>query len=111
MTTLQQMLRDLFSLVLRLTLFMAGLVFIVSLVAATLIGFVGLVAWRLVTGRRPVVPSLADLLREKLSAWPAQAGWAGFPGGAAAGSQAAAARGDVVDVEVREIPDVRPGTR
>lgn len=93
------------ALALQLLLTAAGLVFVVGAMAIGLALGSLLVVWALVRGRRPV-------LRYGM---PPSAAWARFHEAAARrrGGQAtrSARHGEVIDAEVREVPDRPPGSR
>jgi hypothetical protein len=85
--------------VLRLALVLAAAVFLLSLLLASLLVVLGVSVWALVTGRKPTPAVVFARMRERSQrytqgAWrsPAQAG-------------RPAPRGEVVDVEAREIED------
>ncbi|MGC4396372.1 hypothetical protein [Hydrogenophaga sp. T2] len=87
--------------VLRLTLGLAAAVFLLSLLLASLLAVLGLSLFSLLTGRKPAPVVLFARMRERSQRF-AQGGW---------GQPAAAPRGEVVDVEAREIPDARGPSR
>lgn len=93
------------ALALQLLLAAAGLVFVVGAMALGLALGGVLVVWALLRGRRPV-------LRYGM---PPSAAWARFHeaaarrGGGRAGQPAG--RGEVIDAEVREVPERPPGAR
>lgn len=80
--------------IVRTLLFLAGTVFMLSLMAASAVGLGALLLWRLVTGKRPLVPRLSDLAGVRAFGFDPRAGW-----------PRAHAGGEVVDAEVREIRD------
>ncbi len=79
-------------------------VFAVSLLLAGLIVFIVLLLKSLITGRRPT----ASMAFGRFQQFSSQNGWSGR-GAREGGSKphAKAGSGDVVDVEVREVPDER----
>jgi hypothetical protein len=72
----------------------ATLVLVLSLMALALLTMLGLVIWSLIRGRRPTI-DLSRFARAR-----------GFRPGASSSARAPAG-GEVVDVEVREVRDVR----
>lgn len=85
-----------FSFLLRIVLAVATLVLVLFLLSVAVISMLGLLLWSLIRGRRPTV-DLSGFARARQF----RAG-AGF-------ARARAASADVVDVEVREVHDIRPG--
>ncbi len=85
-----------FSFLLRIVLAVATLVLVLFLLSVAVISMLGLLLWSLIRGRRPTV-DLSGFARARQF----RAG-AGF-------ARARAASADVVDVEVREVREVRPG--
>lgn len=82
--------------VLRLALALAAAVFLLSLLLASLLVVLGVSLWSLITGRKPAPAVLFARMRERSQRY-AQGAWRG--------EARQAARGDVVDVEAREIED------
>lgn len=123
MHILTDLLRDLLAIALRLALFIAAAIFLFSLITAAALGFSGLLLWRLLTGRRPVIPRWQDIFAaHRFGFDPRMRAWAGVPsGGADFGGRApfsfhgrasshparptTAAPTDVIDAEVREVRD------
>ncbi|MBA4342143.1 MAG: hypothetical protein C0423_08330 [Methylibium sp.] len=85
-----------FSFLVRIVLAVATLVLVLFLLSVAVISMLGLLLWSLIRGRRPTV-DLSGFARARQF----RAG-AGF-------ARARAASADVVDVEVREVREVRPG--
>ena len=81
--------------VLRIALGLALAVFLLSLLLASLLVVLGVSLWSLLTGRQPAPVVLWRRMRER-SQQMAQGVWPARPG---------AARGDVVDVQAREIEE------
>lgn len=124
MHILTDLLRDLLAIALRLALFVAAAIFLFSLIAAATLGFAGLLLWRLLTGRRPVVPRWQDIFAaHRFGFDPRMRAWAGVPsGGTGFGSRpftfhgrtshstrpTTATPADVIDAEVREVRDPQP---
>lgn len=85
-------------LVARALLAVAGLIFFVSALVAGLIATLVVLVWALLTGRRPTI------VRFGSPRWRVHPG-AGMSGSRPGGTAAPArGRGDVIDVEVREVP-------
>jgi hypothetical protein len=85
----------------RLFLVVAGAVFFVSALVAAVIASIVLLVWSLLTGRRPTLVQFPDgrwMFRTRRAA---QQPPAGRPRGS----------GDVIDVDVREVPEVRGDSR
>jgi len=101
MNTLADLPGRLGRLVLRLALGLAAAVFLLSLLLASLLAVLGVSLWSLLTGRKPAPVVLFTRMRERSRQF-AAGGW---------GPTANAPRGDVVDVEAREIPEARHPTR
>jgi len=99
---------------LKLALGLAGLVFLISLLLASLVVVLGLSLWALLTGRKPAPVMVFERFRQTSQRY-AQGAWVRRPGSGAAG----AAPGDVVDVQAHEVPDtpdqrhepLKPGPR
>ncbi|HSX92525.1 MAG TPA: hypothetical protein VLG41_06370 [Hydrogenophaga sp.] len=89
-------------LVLRLALGLAAAVFLVSLLLASVLAVAGMSLWALITGRRPAPLVVFGRLRERSRQY-SQGVWRGGP----ASPQGPAARGEVVDVEAREVDEPR----
>lgn len=89
-------------LVLRLALGLAAAVFLISLLLASVLAVAGMSLWALITGRRPAPLVVFGHLRERSRQY-SQGVWRGGQ----ASPQAPAARGEVVDVEAREVEDPR----
>jgi hypothetical protein len=89
-------LRRLLSLVLRLVVIAAGLVFGAVLLVAGLLAALGVIAWALLRGRKPRAVRFGMNRRPPFG----QGSPFGDP------RRPAAAPADVVDVEAREVPDV-----
>ncbi|AOS80823.1 MULTISPECIES: hypothetical protein [Hydrogenophaga] len=87
-------------LVLRLALGLAAALFLVSLLLASVLAVAGMSLWALVTGRRPAPLVVFGRLRERSRQY-SQGVWRNGP----ASPQGAAARGEVVDVEAREVDE------
>lgn len=81
--------------VLRITLALALAVFLVSLLLASLVVVLGVSLWSLLTGRQPAPVVMFNRMRER-SRQMAQGVWPAQPG---------APRGDVVDVQAREVEE------
>jgi hypothetical protein len=92
--------------VVRTLLFVAGLVFMLSLMVASTLGLGAMLLWRLLTGKRPVVPRFADLGTVRGFSIDPRGGWQRFQTG---GSPFGSPSGEVIDAEVREVPEP-PGT-
>ena len=93
--------------VIKLALGLAALVFMLSLLLASLVLVVGVSLWALVTGRKPAPVMAFERFRQTSQRY-AQGAWVRRPGGA----QSAPAGGDVVDVQAHVVPDDvahRPG--
>lgn len=85
--------------VLRLALALAAAVFLLSLLLASLLVVLGVSLWSLITGRKLAPVVMFARMRERSQRY-AQGAWRGdVP------TDRASARGDVVDVEAREIED------
>lgn len=87
-------------LVLRLALGLAAAVFLISLLLASVLAVAGMSLWALITGRRPAPLVVFGRLRERSRQY-SQGVWRSGP----ASPQGAAARGEVVDVEAREVDE------
>ena len=92
--------------VIRLALAMAALVFVLSLLAASLVVVLGVSLWALVTGRKPAPAVVFSRFRQTSQRY-TQGMW---PGGVRRPV------GDVVDVEATEVPEApaparEPGSR
>lgn len=85
--------------VFKLALGLAGLVFLLSLLLATLVVVLGVSLWSLLTGRKPAPAVLFTRFRQSSQRY-SQGAW---PGGAGGGARRPT--GDVVDVEATEVPD------
>jgi hypothetical protein len=90
--------------VLRLVLALAALVFVFSLLLATLVVVVGVSLWALVTGRKPAPAVVFSRFRQTSQrytqgVWPSSTGDVQRP------------MGDVVDVEATEVPDAPAASR
>ncbi|MET0517847.1 MAG: hypothetical protein ABW005_03320 [Burkholderiaceae bacterium] len=90
------MLSALISAALRLILTAATVLLVLALMAVALVSLLGLLLWSLIRGRRPTI-DLSGFARARQFR-------AGRPGAAAA----APPRGEVVDVEAREVPEQAP---
>jgi hypothetical protein len=82
--------------VLRLALGLAGVVFLLSLLLATLVVVLGVSLWALLTGRKPTPAVVFSRFRQssqryRQGVWP--------------GSEPRQPMGDVVDVQATEVPD------
>jgi hypothetical protein len=88
------------SVALKLALGVAGLVFLFSLLLASLVVVLGMSLWALLTGRKPAPVMVFERFRQTSQRY-AQGAWVRRPGSGAEG----AARGDVVDVQAHEVPD------
>ncbi len=82
---------------LRLALGLAAAVFLLSLLLASVLAVAGMSLWALITGRRPAPLVVFGRLRERSRQY-SQGVWRAGP--AASGP---ASRGEVVDVEAREV--------
>ncbi len=78
---------------LRLALFVAGGIFVFSLLAAAVVVVIGVSLWSLITGRKPAPVVLFTRMRERSRRYAAGA----WPGAGPASAQ------DVVDVEATEV--------
>lgn len=87
--------------VLKLALGLAALVFLLSLLFASLLVVAGVSLWSLLTGRKPAPVVLFARMRER-SRQASEGMWRGQ------GPRATAHRPDVVDVEAREVDSRRP---
>lgn len=90
--------------VIRLALALAALVFVFSLLLASLVVVVGVSLWSLVTGRKPAPAVVFSRFRQTSQrytqgVWPSGTGGVRRP------------MGDVVDVEATEVPDASPPAR
>lgn len=86
---------------LKLALGLAALVFVLSLLLASLVVVLGVSLWALLTGRKPAPVMVFQRFRQTSQRY-AQGAWAGRrPGSPMHG----AARGDVVDVQAHVVPD------
>ena len=93
--------------VIRLALGLAALVFMLSLLLASLVLVVGVSLWAIVTGRKPAPVMAFERFRQTSQRY-AQGAWVRRP----AGSQSAPGGGDVVDVQAHVVSDdgaQRPG--
>lgn len=90
--------------VFKLALGLAGLVFLLSLLAATLVVVLGVSIWSLLTGRKPAPAVLFTRFRQSSQRY-SQGAW---PGGAGTGRRP---MGDVVDVQATEVPDAPDAKR
>lgn len=97
MNSFSDMLSALLRVLLRAVLFLAGLVFVLSFLAAAIVVVLGVSLWSLVTGRKPAPVVLFTQMRERSRRYAAGAWPAGSPGGRTG------AAGDVVDVEASEV--------
>lgn len=88
-------------LVLRLALGLAAAVFLISLLLASVLAVAGMSLWALITGRRPAPLVVFGRLRERSRQY-SQGVWRAGPA-----SPNAAPRGEVVDVEAREVDEPR----
>ncbi|MDY0745469.1 hypothetical protein SNE35_13195 [Paucibacter sp. R3-3] len=93
------MISALVSFVVRIVLGVIGLFFVLGLLAVALMTVLGLTLWSLLRGRRPTV-NMASRFAQ------AYGGGARFNAGRRANIRPRDA-GEVVDVEVREVPDTR----
>lgn len=91
--------------VLRLVLALAALVFVFSLLLATLVVVVGVSLWALVTGRKPAPAVVFSRFRQTSQRY-TQGVW---PSGAA--GMRRQPMGDVVDVQATEVPDTPTASR
>ena len=91
------MISALVSFVVRIVLGVIGLLFVLGLLAVALMTVLGLTLWSLLRGRRPNVDMAARFAQ-------AYGGGAGFNAGRRPNIRPRNA-GEVVDVEVREVPD------
>lgn len=80
----------------KLALGLAGLVFLLSLLAATLVVVLGVSIWSLLTGRKPAPAVLFTRFRQSSQRY-SQGAWPGAMG--------RKPMGDVVDVQATEVPD------
>ncbi len=87
------MLSALVSFALRLLLALATVVLVLALMGVALVTMLGLMLWSLIRGRKPVI-DVSGFARARQ-----------FRAGGRRGAKPA---GEVVDVEVREVPEVRP---
>jgi hypothetical protein len=85
---------------LKLTLVLAALVFVVSFLLAAFVVVVAVSLWSLVTGRKPAPVVMFSRMREQSQRY-TRGVWPGQAGGAAAG--------DVVDVQATEVTDAPAG--
>lgn len=114
MNPLTEFVTRVLSVALKLALGLAGLVFLFSLLLASLVVVLGLSLWALLTGRKPAPVMVFERFRQTSQRY-AQGAWVRRPGSAGAG----AAPGDVVDVQAHEVPDapnqrhdpLKPGPR
>ncbi|MDP3810951.1 MAG: hypothetical protein Q8Q78_08105 [Hydrogenophaga sp.] len=83
--------------VLKLVLGVAALVFVLSLLLATLVVVLGVSLWALITGRKPAPVMVFNRFRQTSQRY-TQGVWPGRGPGAAQ-------PGDVVDVQAHEVPD------
>lgn len=93
----KNLLSQIVALAVKLVLGVAGFIFMLSLLLAGLIALVLLMLWSLLRGRRPV------LGMPRFSMPPGRQ-W-GFPNAASRRGMANQNAGEVVDIQVREIPD------
>jgi hypothetical protein len=89
--------------VLRLGLALAAAVFVLSLIAASLIAVLGVSLWSLVTGRKPAPVVVFQRMREAQRRYAAGA----FRPSSGA-SRAPGASADIVDVQATEVVDSGP---
>ena len=108
MNSFSDFLSRLLSGLLKLTLGLAAFVFLLGLLAASLVLVLGVSLWALLTGRKPA-PVMAFQRFRQTSQRYAQGAWVRRPTGGN-GSTGAASRGDVVDVQAHVVPD-EPVTR
>lgn len=85
--------------VLRLALVLAASVFLLSLLFASLLAVLGVSIWALVTGRKPTPAVVFARMRERSQRY-TQGAWRG-----AGQPTRAPVRGEVVDVDAREVED------
>lgn len=93
--------------IVKLALGLAALVFMLSLLLASLVLVVGVSLWALITGRKPAPVMAFERFRQTSQRY-AQGAWVRRP----AGAQSARAGSDVVDVQAHVVPDdgsQRPG--
>lgn len=90
--------------VFKLALGLAGLVFLLSLLAATLVVVIGASLWALLTGRKPAPAVLFTRFRQTSQRY-SQGAWPGGAGGARR------PMGDVVDVQATEVPQASDAPR
>jgi hypothetical protein len=91
--------------VLKLVLGLAGLVFLLSLLLATLVVVIGVSLWALLTGRKPAPAVVFSRFRQTSQRY-RQGVW---PGAGGSGTQRP--MGDVVDVQATEVPEPSSGQR
>jgi len=111
MNSLTDFLGRVLSVALKLALGLAGLVFLLSLLLASLVVVLGLSIWALLTGRKPAPVMVFERFRQTSQRY-AHGAWV-RPSGSGA------PRGDVVDVQAHEVPDtpdqrhepLKPGSR
>lgn len=99
---IQDFLRRLLRVVLRLALVAAAAVFLFSLLLATLVVMLAVTVWAVVTGRKPEPARIFGRFRQT-SARYTRGAWSGAPG---AGPGSASKPADIVDVAAHEIRDV-----
>lgn len=102
MNSFSDFLSRLLSGLLKLTLGLAAFVFLLGLLAASLVLVLGVSLWALLTGRKPA-PVMAFQRFRQTSQRYAQGAWVRRPGPAHG-----AAQGDVVDVQAHVVPDEPP---
>ncbi|MGE0349351.1 hypothetical protein [Hydrogenophaga sp.] len=91
--------------VLKLVLGLAGLVFLLSLLLATLVVVIGVSLWALLTGRKPAPAVVFSRFRQTSQRY-RQGVWPG-----AGNSGGRRPTGDVVDVQATEVPDTPAADR
>lgn len=89
--------------VFKLALGLAGLVFLLSLLAATLVVVIGATLWAVLTGRKPAPAVLFTRFRQTSQRY-SQGAWPGTGG-------ARRPMGDVVDVQATEVPQASEAPR
>jgi hypothetical protein len=102
MNSFSDFLSRLLSGLLKLTLGLAAFVFLLGLLAASLVLVLGVSLWALLTGRKPA-PVMAFQRFRQTSQRYAQGAWVRRPGPAHGASH-----GDVVDVQAHVVPDEPP---
>lgn len=96
MNSFSELLSALLRTLLRVVLFLAGLIFVLSFLVAAVLVVLGVSIWSLLTGRKPAPVVLFTQMRERSRRYAAGA----WPGASAAKGTGAA---DVVDVEATEV--------